>query len=79
VNYDGGTRQSLFLEEKEQDPEHAAELTSWHCWKFSPNCVLPENHKDYTSNRCSVEEFRRIIHDFNTRSAVAQGQSICGS
>jgi hypothetical protein len=75
INYDGGTRQSLLAEEKEKDPEHAEELSSWHFWIFSPQCLLPEGHMEYTQEKCSQEDFWRIVHDFNSRSGVAQGQS----
>jgi hypothetical protein len=76
VSYDGGTRQVLFAEEKLKDPDHAHLMDCWPFWIFSSTCILPENHPEYTNLPCSQEDFKRIIHSFNLKSSVAQGQSI---
>jgi hypothetical protein len=77
VNYDGGTRQALFREEREKEgitAKEKEELSTWNFWIFSSKCTLDQYSTGYTQDECTIEEFRRIIHSFNVKNSIAQGQ-----
>ena len=77
INYDGGTRQALFRDERAKfspESEEFQTLANWHFWIFSPTSVLPKTNAKYTDEKASLESFNRIKRSFNSHTQIAQGQ-----